>query len=117
MAACTGPKATGSGADITGVYTLVSVNGKPVPADLAHEGVALQVRAGTFTIRADGTCGTKTTFVPPGGTELVREVSATYTQSGARLAMQWQGAGKTVGTVEGQTFTMNNEGMLFVYRK
>jgi hypothetical protein len=31
--------------------------------------------------------------------------------------MQWEGAGTTVGTVEGNDFTMNNEGMVFVYRK
>ena len=31
--------------------------------------------------------------------------------------MKWQGAGLTTGTVEGNTFTMDNEGMLFVYKK
>ena len=30
--------------------------------------------------------------------------------------MQWEGAGTTQGTVEEDTFTMNNEGMLFTYR-
>jgi len=31
--------------------------------------------------------------------------------------MQWQGAGVTNGTVEGDTFTMDNEGQIFLYRK
>ena len=31
--------------------------------------------------------------------------------------MQWQGAGMTTGTVEGNTFTMENEGMVFVYQR
>jgi len=31
--------------------------------------------------------------------------------------MQWKGAGITTGTIEGSTFTMNNEGMKFVYKK
>ena len=31
--------------------------------------------------------------------------------------MKWQGAGMTIGTVEGDTFTMDNEGMVFVYKK
>jgi hypothetical protein len=79
--------------------------------------VALQVRSGTFTINADGTCSTKTVFVPPSGQEATREVSATYTKEGAKLTMQWKGAGTTTGTIEGDTFTMNNEGMLFVYKK
>lgn len=104
-------------ADLSGVYTLVSVNGKAVPSSVSHDGNALQVRSGSFTINADGTCSTKTVFVPPAGQEATREVSATYTKDGAKLTMQWQGAGMTTGTVEGNTFTMDNEGMLFVYKK
>jgi hypothetical protein len=103
--------------DLAGVYTLISVNGKTVPASVTHEGAALQVRSGSFTINNDGTCGTKTVFVPPSGAEATREVNATYTQDGSKLTMQWKGAGTTTGTVESNTFTMNNEGMVFVYRK
>jgi hypothetical protein len=40
-----------------------------------------------------------------------------YTKKGSKLIMQWKGAGTTTGTIECSTFTMNNEGMLFVYRK
>ena len=105
------------GGDPTGVYALVSVNGNKVPASVSHDGSALQVRSGTFTIKADGTCSTKTVFVPPSGQEATREVSATYTKEGSKLTMQWKGAGMTTGTIEGNTFTMDNEGMLFVYRK
>jgi hypothetical protein len=105
------------GGDPAGVYALVSVNESQVPASVTHDGVALQVRSGTFTLKADGTCGTKTVFVPPSGQEATREVSATYTRQGSKLTMQWQGAGRTTGTIEGNTFTMDNEGMVFVYRK
>jgi hypothetical protein len=31
--------------------------------------------------------------------------------------MKWQGAGMTTGTIAGNTFTMNNEGMELVYKK
>jgi hypothetical protein len=103
--------------DPTGVYTLVSVNGTRVPGSISHDGTPLQVRSGTFTLNADGSCSTKTVFVPPSGTEATREVTATYTKEGAKLTMQWKGAGTTTGTVESNTFTMNNEGMVFVYRK
>ncbi len=103
--------------DPTGVYALATVDGKAVPAKISHEGATLEVRSGTFTIKADGTCTTKTAFVPPSGSEVAREVSATYTREGSKLTMKWQGAGITTGTVEGNTFTMNNEGMLFIYRK
>ena len=103
--------------DPTGIYALVSVNGSTVPASIAHDGTALQVRSGTFTMKADGTCITKMVFVPPSGQEATREVSATYTKEGGKLTLQWQGAGMTTGTIAGNTFTMDNEGILFVYRK
>ena len=77
--ACKQETKVAAGADPTGVYALVSVNGNAVPASISHDGTALQVRSGSFTIKADGTCGTKTVFVPPSRTEATREVSATYT--------------------------------------
>jgi hypothetical protein len=117
MSACTKQKAALNEADPVGVYALVSINGNRVPANISHEGAALQVRSGTFTINADGTCSTKTIFVPPSGTEVARDVSATYIKNGSRLTMQWKGAGTTVGTIQGNTFTMDNEGMVFLYRK
>jgi hypothetical protein len=109
--------ATAADINPVGTYALVSVDGNKVPCTVQHEGHALAVQSGSFTIKADGTCSTKTVFVPPSGTEATREVSATYTKEGSRLTMQWQGAGTTTGTMEGSTFTMDNEGMLFVYRK
>jgi hypothetical protein len=103
--------------DPAGQYALVSVDGKAVPASVSHDGATLEVRSGTFTIKRDGTCSTKTVFVPPSGSEVSREVTATYTLDGSKLTMKWEGAGITTGTVEGKTFTMINEGMSFVYSK
>jgi hypothetical protein len=117
LSACKQETKVAAGVDPTGVYALVSVNGNAVPASVSHDGTALQVRSGSFTIKADGTCGTKTVFVPPSGQEATRDVSATYTKEGSKLTMQWQGAGMTTGTIEGNTFTMDNEGMVFVYKK
>ena len=57
------------------------------------------------------------TFVPPSGAEATLVRAATYTREGGKLSMQWEGAGSTTGTVEGNTFTMDNEGMVFVFRK
>ncbi|MDX2472313.1 MAG: hypothetical protein QNL91_01260 [Candidatus Krumholzibacteria bacterium] len=100
-----------------GAYALVSVNGNQVPTEVDHDGVILKVLSGRFTINDDGTCRSKTVFVVPSGTEAEREVSATYTKDGATLTMRWEGAGTTVGTVAGKTFTMDNEGIVYVYRK
>jgi len=100
-----------------GTYTLVSVDGKKVPCKVEHEGHALEVKSGTFVINADGTCSSKIAFSLPSGADAGREVKATYTRHGASLDMLWESGGRTTGKVEGDTFTMNNEGMDFVYRK
>ena len=117
LSACKPEAKVATGGDPSGVYALVSVNGNPVPASVSHDGTTLQVRSGSFTIKADGACSTKTVFVPPSGQEATREVSATYTKEGSKLTMTWQGAGTTAGTLADNTFTMDNEGMLFVYKK
>jgi len=111
------PTADPPNRDIAGVYTLVAVNGLKVPMTLEHEGAKLVIRSGAFTINADGTCSSKMVFVPPSGQEIARVVKATYTRQGTTLSMQWEGAGTTNGTVEGDMFTMNNEGMVLTYRR
>ena len=117
LVACQGTVQTADRADITGIYYLVSVDGAAIPADVSHDGVALEVRSGVFMISADGTCFSRTRFVPPGAAETVREVRAQYRLDGARLIMQWENAGMTEGTVEGDTFTMDNHGMIFEYAR
>src|SRR4051794_36341571 len=69
LVACGGKAKLSEGDAGTGVYTLVSVNGAQVPTTISHEGVGLQVRSGTFTINADGTCNSRMVFVPPSGKE------------------------------------------------
>ena len=117
VSACTKRESALKDAAFAGVYTLISVDGKPVPADITHEGDPIQVRSGTFTINADGTCSMTSVFVPASGSEVRREVSANYSKEESTLTMKWVGAGITVGTIQGNTFTMDNEGILFLYRK
>ncbi len=88
-----------------------------MPCSVEHEGHAVAIKSGTFVINADGTCSSKIDFSTPSGGGSLREVKATYTQEGTKLTMRWEGAGMTTGKVEGDTFTMNNEGMLLTYRK
>jgi hypothetical protein len=109
----------GSNANIdpTGVYALVSVDGKSLPCSLTHEGAVLTVKSGVFTIKADGNCSSQITGSVPTKGDVSREVKATYTCQGATLTMQWEGAGMTMGSVNGNTFAMTNEGMVFAYQK
>jgi hypothetical protein len=99
-----------------GKYTLVTVDEKALPCTVAHEGSPL-VKSGVFMINADGTCSSTITFSTPAGGETVREVKATYTRDGSKLTMKWERAGTTVGNVKGESFTMDNEGNVFAYRK
>ena len=84
LGACKQEPSGGKNPDLAGTYTLVAVNGTKVPATVSHDGVNLQVRSGSFTFKADGTCSTKTIFVPPSGTEATREpgVSADHVRGG-----------------------------------
>ena len=100
-----------------GIYPLVAVDGNKVPCTVQHEGHTMTISSGSFSINADGTCSSKVVFSMPSGGDSSREVKASYTRQGSKLTMQWEGAGTTTGSVEGDTFTMNNEGMIFAYRK
>jgi hypothetical protein len=101
----------------TGIYTLTNVDGQKVPCRVQHDGVDLSITSGTFTITTNGQCHSVMIFVPPNHAEVRREVSATYTQNGAELTMQWERAGVTKGRLNGNQFTMNNEGMVLTYEK
>lgn len=103
--------------DITGIYYLVTVDGSAVPGEVSHDGQMLRVSSGVFVISGDGTCFSRTRFVTPDGTEMTREVGAKYRVEDARLIMQWEGAGTTEGTVDGDTFVMDNHGMRFEYTR
>ena len=100
-----------------GVYGLLTVDGKPVPCTLNHEGTAMDVQSGTFTITTNGQCSSLMVVSVGDRKNLRVERQATYKLKNSELTMRWQGAGMTKGRVVGQTFTMTNEGMAYVYRK
>ena len=103
--------------DIAGIYYLVSVNETAIPGTVAHDGTPLELLSGTFVISDDGTCFSRTRFVAPDGQQITREVSADYEVQNSRLSMQWEGAGVTEGTVQGDVFVMDNHGMIFEYTR
>lgn len=103
--------------DPAGAYTLVSVDGKTVPCIINHEGTAMNVQSGTFTITTNGHI-TSVMVVSVGDRKNIRcETHATYKAKDSEFTMKWQNAGMTKGRLTGQTFTMTNEGMAYVYRK
>jgi hypothetical protein len=117
LSGCQGSRSISTDTDSIGVYTLVSVDGKSLPSSLTHEGTAMVVKSGTFTLNADGTCRTWTVFSVPPNTDVSREAKATYTRNGTELTMKWENAGTTQGRLDGNKFTLSNEGMVFGYQK
>ncbi len=103
--------------DAAAVFTLASVDGRTVPAIIAHGGATVEIRSGRFILNADGTCNSRMVFSVGSRPEALREVNATYTREGSKLTMQWKGAGQTTGVLDGSTFTMKNEGLVYVYRR
>jgi hypothetical protein len=103
--------------DHTGTYSLVTINGNALPFTPPHEGGAPEIRSSTFTLIADGTFSLTMTYGMPSGEVISRDFSGTYTRGGSVFSFQWTGAGSTTATLEGNTLTMNNEGVLYGYRK
>ena len=117
LAACqAGVKPVG-GSGVAGVYTLSKVDGIAIPGTVNHDGMAMQISAGQFVIKADGKCISTTDFIAPGGNKMTRKVRAKYVVKDSHMIMTWQGAGVTEGTVEGDTFIMDNHGMIFEYTR
>jgi hypothetical protein len=113
-----GPQTTDKGGvNPAGVYKLVNVAGKTVPCTINHEGTAMLVQSGSFTITTNAQITSVMTISVGDRKDMRIERHATYTQKGAELTMKWEGFGMTQGRVAGQTFTMTNEGMAYVYKK
>jgi hypothetical protein len=107
---------TTQASDHQGTYTLATIDGNKLPYAPHHQGRAPEVLAGTIALSADGTFTSAMSYNLPTGA-VTQKFSGTYTRDGSRFSLQWKGAGTTTATLEGGTFTMDNEGMLFAYRK
>ncbi len=101
----------------TGTYTLATIDGNKLPCKPAHEGGAPEVKSGSITLNPDGTFISTMSYGTPDGKTGSRDFSGTYTREHNLFTLQWKGAGTTTAELEGNTFTMNNEGMLLAYRK
>jgi len=116
LAGCNSQRSTQQNPSI-GTYELTSVNRASVPCEITHQGQKLRIDSGVFKILTDRECETLTQFQSPAGQPVKRNVKATYTQNGNSLTFRWKGAGTTSGTLIQDTLTMNNEGMLFTYKR
>jgi len=103
---------------VADTYNLVLVDGHAIPYAPMHEGQRVpEVVSGSLTLNGNGTFVSSMSYAKPAGGTFSRDFKGTYTQKGAEYILKWEGAGKTSVTIEGNTLTMNNEGMPFVYEK
>ena len=100
-----------------GVYKLMSVDGKNVPCAINHDGRKMDVQSGHFTITTNSRITSVMTISVGDRRDIRVERTATYTAKSGALTMKWQNAGTTKGQIVGQTFTMTNEGIAYVYQK
>jgi len=117
LSACGPANKTTEVSDITGAYKLVSINGHELPYAPPHEGGAPQVLSSTLTLNPYGTFSMTMTYGTSSGGSVSRDFHGTYTREDSVLRFQWEGAGQTPATLEGNTITIDNEGIFFTYQK
>jgi hypothetical protein len=120
-------ESSGPTAGVLGTYTLVSINGAPLPANVTAKGVALRVMSGSIVLSQDYTFTMTTTFstaadvqsTPMTGScrgswesiltyDLVLHQRASEGCDALTMNASWDG---------GHTFTLVSEGLRFVYRE
>lgn len=112
------PDGKAAAADVAGTYTLVTVDGHAIPYAPMHQGQrGPTIVSSTLTLNDGDRFESKMSYGKPDGGEFSRDFKGTYFQEGSGLILTWEGAGRTKATIDGDTFTMNNEGTPFVYKK
>lgn len=103
--------------DHVGTYTLATINGNRLPFTPPNEGGAPQIESGAIALLADGSFSSTMTYRMPDGKVGNRGSSGSYTRQGSSFKLEWKGAGVTLGTLEGNTFTIDDDGLKCAYRK
>ena len=104
--------------EVAGTYTLATVDGHAVPYAPMHGGQqAPEVAGGSLTLNTDGTFSSEMRFTNPEIRVMGGSSKGNFVLERDEYVLSWEGAGKTLVQIDGDTLTMNNEGMLFVYKK
>jgi len=114
--------ATSPSRGLVGTWRLQTVNGLPLPFTLPEEGVdKLELTAETITLIASGRVSMVTTFrVTDGGNVSAESVpdAGTYAVNGSTVTFMFDSDGSTpTATVNGDTMTLDDIGLTFVYRR
>lgn len=121
--ACGGDDSTSvpTNASVAGTWTLQTVNSSPLPFTLATTPAKIELLSNVVTVSSNGTYSsslTTRTTVSGQATTATSTAAGTYTLSGNAVAIR-SNDGTTVqaGTVSGNTLTLAQTGLVFVYQK
>ncbi len=116
--------ATGTGGtSIFGTYALQTVNGTSLPFVLIQIGNdKIEVTAGSVRLNSDNTYSVSVTFRLTEAGTVTTETdtgAGTYTASGSTIQFSdsGDGEGPFTGSISGNTLTIIDEGVAFVFRK
>ena len=121
FAACGGDGGTGLQSELSGTYTLRTVNGQPLPF-VAYQDATdkIELLGDEFQFSADSfTESVDVRYTERGVvTTDTFEDSGRYTLDGNALTVTYDSDGSSLtGAVNGNTFTLTGDGIVFLYRK
>jgi hypothetical protein len=122
LAACGSDSSTNAGpVSVAGTYTLRTVNGAPLPYTWLQIGAdKLEITADAVTLTEGGTWTESWTERSTESGKVTTSTSTdagTYTLAGTVITLVSQESGTVVGSLNGGTLSLNQEGLVVVYMK
>ena len=109
-------------ASVAGTWSLQSVNGGALPFILSASNPKIELLSNVVNVSANGTwtstTQTRTTIGTQAPTTASSTQSGTYTLSGSAVSIRsTDGSTVQAGTVSGNTLTLAQTGLVFIYQK
>ena len=104
-------------ADHTGTYVLDTINGRKLPFNPLPRISTTEFSSGAITLQADGSFVATISHRASDGKVTKRDSSGSYTKEGSSFRLEYTGRGTATATLEGNTFTVNDDDLKLVYRK
>lgn len=99
-----------------GSYTLLSLNGHPLPAPVTEASTTTEVLSGGLTLMSGGTLSMSVVYHLTGQTTPVtNDLTGRYTRQGSSLSFTYNNGGTNTGTLISDTLRMNNEGVIWLF--
>jgi len=120
LSACGGDDPTDpGGSDLSaaaGTWTLQTVNGNALPANLVEDGTPFVLHSGTLVLSANGNCTNAFTTTPQGQAQKTETLNCTFTVNGSVFSLTESNLTYS-GSLTGSSLTVINEGNTLVYKR